>query len=1855
MKFVGEAVTTLRRHPGAGRLVALVAVVMGAANLVSGASDAFWRAGLAQNAGSGTLLNLLSFALVGSGVLLVLVLVPGELFGSVSGRVRALLSWAVRVVAVGAAAVGVAVLTGSLVFGLVAGGVVAAGLLVRALRGSAGGGAPSSGEKRDLLTGRPGLFLLVMASALTGGVITAGGDGVDRESVDRHRGGGLWDRGECDRDGSRGERDPGPVPAGERAGVGVDGDQPDPRVGQHRGCAAGRGEFRRCGPGVAGRVDRCGAAESRPRPVAFGAAVLLWRRTATGPPSTPSSTPSAPGWRARLAARLGPVSRARMAGYVVAAVVAGAAGAAVALLLFSGPVGVWAAVVAAVVSPVLVMLLHQVWAHGPPWARSTIKVIAVLAVTAAVLTLAGSSASAHTATTGAASGHTTHEASVTPAGLVAAGVLLIARGLSWWRSRAWQRLVSRWSAAAEAGVVKTGKGVAAVDVLRLLVTAAVLVLTAGSASAAAGPVAVPAGGAGVTPLLVMVAAAAAVGALLRWMVRAVPARGPPASVVRGAVVAGPRAVFVLVRLVRALNGAGAIRAPTLGRLALRAAVVAGVVVAVLLGTAAPAAAATVVAAAQYVGPAQAAAILLVLGVFAGGVAWVIGALLVIRDGKLRFSRSDPIERAVLEEVADLEAMMSAIGPMGPGTRRAVRKLATRLQRHVYWAGGSEPSRHQDDGAWFSRRVFGTPAQIRFTEVVESIALDLEEALRRAGVALTAGEARLLAYRYVALHELGHVFQEAVRRTAKRDLGRQALKAGLSDRMRRTEGMSSVALENERFAEGAALAAFVRSIARRHPERADLEQTLLRLLTAEIAGGSSHGYDRPHPPVVLSRILELAERLEAAAAARRRAVARVVTVGLVAVGVVVAAAAPAAASTGGGVALAGGVVVAPVLVGAAVAVVAAVVVAAVVGWLAVVVRQRGSPLPAAATAARVWSAAVASWWWATGSIEPRQSRATYWSWLGAWARSGWQGGLEVFATALPRGAGKSLARAAAALVLVAAAVSALAAVPDEWSWARWVSGELAVVALVVVLKRRAVDKRRRAFAARELGWSVIRDARVPAAGAPVRASHVLQWVLHALLLSAGTGRLGARLSDLDAGRDVAGAGPGQAKLSAYLAGLPDRTAVDRIVRQLADAGLLRIERGADGWVLVPADVFAQLWARAPPELLGAMARNLPAVLGDAEIAGRSAKELSDAVQGALRDEIWDQAEVRPGLLARLPLWLRGGRGELRALFADVRAVSREIDRIASTVRGLRRQLVKRASAPDEERARLASEIEQLEQDVVDAREAERAAVLKARNAAAAAGFTRRDVAAATEAATLGSVRFMATLVGIYEAFVGQAPNMTATSSAEFAEHYDESAEWVTGQAAAGKAATAVAGLGVGLLGDRLIKNMVQFVAIGVIGAVALLVLGLPNAEYFLPATVLVGSLGTAGALARGRMDRMHPVEPEQKDARQERRESASRVVAFALPVAIAQGMAVVGVEVTMLALAVTAAALTAGLWFVLRGESPNAKPKAPPPVWSSLVGGVRQAVGTPAGLIRFVLSIHVLTALTGLYTTALGGAMIDQLLLVNDPTQSIATTATAVSVLITVRGLTIMYTTPQFLKLKPLIGRSGAIAKAIGRDVEVGPLEEARVLRGVTLLPSGLAIPAMVLVWVPGLWPLGLFLTAGAVVAAWARKPLIRWSEGTTGAALSNTAKALSVAIGGAISIFWLGGQVSAEAVNLRLALLTVPVVVVTAVVGHLVAKLHIGPLERPGRRAGDDRRERRNRRADREGTGCQGPGRRRLGTGALLAPGLDPGSAGVAGGWPPARPAAHRSTSRPRNARSWSSRSRARGRFESPGNPHPWG
>jgi 8-oxo-dGTP pyrophosphatase MutT (NUDIX family)/MFS family permease len=357
-------------------LVLLTTVVMGAANLVSGAWDAFWRKGYAENSGGGLWELVLNFGLVGSAVLLVGLVLPAEL-----GRSR--------------------------------------------------GRGPATGEKKSLLTDRPAVFLLVMAGALSGGAVAALvtaltgnpllgiGIGVFSNAMSV-TGMGLGVNAILKRY----------LPEEERASA-LTVVSLVRAVANIGGSLLGGMVFAGSTPlptGWTGVVVQ----NLVPGLLAFGAAILLWRHVSTLETTSSAQTSSTrattgvvdaieptagievteaiqateqtpPGTRSRLAAwlaaRLGPFSWARGLGYVGSGVVT-------ALVLFSGPFGVLVAVAAGVVSPVLLMLMHHVWTHGPPWVPRVVKALVVVGVILAVLTLAaGSAASADTGTPGGPNGH----------------------------------------------------------------------------------------------------------------------------------------------------------------------------------------------------------------------------------------------------------------------------------------------------------------------------------------------------------------------------------------------------------------------------------------------------------------------------------------------------------------------------------------------------------------------------------------------------------------------------------------------------------------------------------------------------------------------------------------------------------------------------------------------------------------------------------------------------------------------------------------------------------------------------------------------------------------------------------------------------------------------------------------------------------------------------------------------------------------------------------------------------------------------------------------------------------------------------------------------------------------------------------------------------------------------------------------------------------------------------------------------------------------------------------------------------------------------------------------------------------
>jgi hypothetical protein len=366
-------------------------------------------------------------------------------------------------------------------------------------------------------------------------------------------------------------------------------------------------------------------------------------------------------------------------------------------------------------------------------------------------------------------------------------------------------------------------------------------------------------------------------------------------------------------------------------------------------------------------------------------------------------------------------------------------------------------------------------------------------------------------------------------------------------------------------------------------------------------------------------------------------------------------------------------------------------------------------------------------------------------------------------------------------------------------------------------------------------------------------------------------------------------------------------------------------------------------------------------------------------------------------------------------------------------------------------------------------------------------------------------------------------------------------------------------------------MATIVSLGGAASIALVVIGLlPVPALFVPAVMAVGVMGIAGAMARGRMERYHPAAGEAKDVREGQYESAFKFAGFVLPIFIPQSAEKVGVTFTSVVLGVLTAVSTLAVWMVLRGEGATVQPRAPPAIRETLRGGIAQIIATPRGLLRALASVPLFTLVTGLYATSLGGVMIDQIVTVNDPTHAVFTTATAVTVLVTVRGFVAQFVGPLWAPVKRLLGTP------LGRSAPGTVIDESRVLTGVANLAFVLAAPLAWYVLAPGLVSFGAVLTVGAIVSSFARLPTGRWKEGGTGAALNLTAKAGSNALAAVLMAFALGdvaarvtGRMKAglpyadlvAATNHRLVLLAVPILLVPALLARAIAALRAGPLD----------------------------------------------------------------------------------------------
>ncbi|WP_433557053.1 hypothetical protein ACQPWY_34895 [Pseudonocardia xinjiangensis] len=730
--------------------------------------------------------------------------------------------------------------------------------------------------------------------------------------------------------------------------------------------------------------------------------------------------------------------------------------------------------------------------------------------------------------------------------------------------------------------------------------------------------------------------------------------------------------------------------------------------------------------------------------------------------------------------------------------------------------------------------------------------------------------------------------------------------------------------------------------------------------------------------------------------------------------------------------------------------------------------------------------------------------------------------------------------------------------------------VAGVAAGVAVTRWVAVRRQWAARHRERTWEAEAAAAVPAADQVLRPELVWGLVTAQYLDSvAATGsRRGVGLARIHGAAGRLGGETGwSAELARRLAAAPSETtrALDDLVR----VGLLVVERAAGRQAEYRPGEVLVLLERAPPAYVAALLRNPAAMVVPGRPHDVPLADLAAAIRAGLREAVWDATAVASGRRGWLPLRLRGGAHELRELFGPVRVASADVERARWELSALRR------AHPVAER--LQAELAEGEQRLWQAQERERAATLAAVDAAAAAGFRRRDAGRERDRALLGWKRYMAAVAGVAGAFPGHAAGAYMLASQDFADHYGQSATWVTQQGAVGTSVTAGAGLAVATLGDRLIKNMALIVGLGVVGAIGLAAIGSADAAVlFLPSMIMVGVMGLGGGLVRGRMEIYHPVSAELKDSRDSQYETASKVFQLPLPILIAQGFAVAGLPATMVVLAVVTIGLTALVWVMFRGETSTVTPRAPPPGPAAVVGMMRQVVGTPGGLLRWVASIPLLTLVTGMYASALGAAMLDQFVLLNDPVQAVLSTSTAVTVLVLVRGVTTVVMSAAWPRAKKLLGSRGAIARLFGRPVAVQQVSEARVLRAITGLPLVLLVPAAWLVVAPGLWPAGMLFIAGGALVTWSWMSMNRWMEGATGASAINTAKMLSFAVGAAVSSAVLGRHIEAvrdrvdagteyaaavHAGNSRLAALTALVVGAVLLFGRLVGVLRMATLD----------------------------------------------------------------------------------------------
>jgi serine/threonine protein phosphatase PrpC len=691
------------------------------------------------------------------------------------------------------------------------------------------------------------------------------------------------------------------------------------------------------------------------------------------------------------------------------------------------------------------------------------------------------------------------------------------------------------------------------------------------------------------------------------------------------------------------------------------------------------------------------------------------------------------------------------------------------------------------------------------------------------------------------------------------------------------------------------------------------------------------------------------------------------------------------------------------------------------------------------------------------------------------------------------------------------------------------------------------------------------------------------------------------------------------LAAEVARTP-RVQVVEALDALVKAGVL--VRQAGGAVRVPS-----LVELAPVTYVSAVARNAVEVLdvstGAQVPAGSESDGLFVALSAGLRSAVEARAQADPGRRGRAAPGTSDRARRLRDMFAPAREDSRTVERLRRELEQLLRQvgtaerLRRLESASAEQwaarlgwsslqrrmmrrglpaelqklsvqklRRELLSQLRAVDARLGEAQGAEWLTVVVATNEAVVAGFSRRRVDAARDRAVLGAKRFMPRVVGFALGWPGQTAAAPTYAGLAFAEQYGRPGDdqWVTDQGKTGTFGATGVMWATSALGHRLIRNMVTIVGLGAVGTLGLTVMGVGGpAVAFVVASVMAGLMNIAGSLIRGRMDIYHPVLAADSVRRDNTVETFSKLSQLVAPLVIAQGIGVLAVPVTMYALAGATAVLTAVVWFVVRGENAGrtraaaqavlgrtgeeALPRAPPlwklvtlPVWRTLL----LIVGTPHGLMRWVLSPPLLVMLTGLPVVALGGVMVDSMVVISNPQQWLLSTDNGVTALLFVSRAGAV-----------LSGRAWPWIERLARDRN-GQISQSRLLLVVTLLP----VPLLPAAWVvQALWPsLGVLLvpfTVAAVLTGWARTPVSVWTRGPVGASLNNTARIGAVPLAQLIDGLLIGGFADAigrrvesgtdysalvDTAIWRLVALSVPVAVVPLLVAVMIRRLRVAPL-----------------------------------------------------------------------------------------------